>query len=109
MRGEEFFRFERRHAAHACRRDRLAEDLVLHVACGEYAGHTRLGRVGRCADIAVVVHIELAAKDFRGRRVTDRDEEPIARQDIDGACLVILHAYADDGLGIAVAQNFFNG
>ena len=51
---------ERGLAAVARRRDRLAVDVIGHVACGEHARHVRRGRSGLLEQVAVLVHVEHA-------------------------------------------------
>src|SRR3546814_12046693 len=60
LRREELLRVQRRHAAEARGRDRLAIDLVLDVARREDAGHVRPRTVGGGPEVALRVHVELA-------------------------------------------------
>ena len=53
--GQELLGVERGHAAGAGGGDRLAVDLVHHIAAGKDAGHGGAGRARLDADIAVIV------------------------------------------------------
>src|SRR5262249_54053595 len=79
---QEFFRFERRHAAHAGRGHGLPEYTVLHVAGRIDSGHARACGIGSSADIAFIVHVELTAENLRGRSVADGDEQSVAGQHV---------------------------
>src|SRR5882672_9764338 len=74
LRGDEFLGLERTHAAHARRRDRLTEYLVLDVARREHARNIGRGRIRRGPDIALGIHVERAAEQLGRRRVADGDE-----------------------------------
>src|SRR4051812_25096541 len=78
--GEKPLGVERSHRARAGRRDRLAVDVVLHVADGEHAGDVRLGRVRLRDQVAGVVVVERLEEELRVRVVADRDEEPFGWQ-----------------------------
>ena len=75
LRREEPLGVEGRHAAGARRGDRLAVDVVLHVAGREDARDVRLGRAGLRHEVAVLVVVELVDEELRVRVVADRDEE----------------------------------
>src|SRR5271167_3047133 len=66
-RGEKFLGFERRHAAHARRRDRLPEDFVAHIAGGKDAGNVGRGRIGLGDDVAAGIERELAFEQLGDR------------------------------------------
>ena len=72
-----FLCVERRHAASARARDRLAIDVVLHVTGGEHAGNIGGGGVADITafgfDVAVR-HIDLTFENLRVRCVTDGDK-----------------------------------
>ena len=103
---EKPFRFEGRHAAHARGRDRLAENLVLHVAGGEHARHIGARGIRRGADIAFRVHVELAVEQLRCRRMADGDEEPVDRQRFRFARAEIADSDRAHRTGIVGAQHF---
>src|SRR3954451_9396835 len=71
---------ERPHGARARGGDRLAVDVVLHVADGEHAGDVRLGRVRLRDQVARVVVVEPVEEELRVRVVADRDEETVRGQ-----------------------------
>ena len=70
-RGEVPLGVERAHTARAGGRDRLAVDVILHVADGEHAGDVRLGRARLRDQVAVLVVVELVEEELscsgRGR------------------------------------------
>src|SRR5579872_7379104 len=68
---------ERRHAARTGGGDRLAIDMIGHIASGEDARHARRGGIpfGAATHLDVAVtHLELAGEDGGIRLVSDRDE-----------------------------------
>src|SRR5690606_10889878 len=79
MSGQEAFGLQCGHAAHACRGDRLAEDVVGDVARGEDARYVGRGRIRRGPEIAVRLHAELVGKELRRRRMADGDEDTVDR------------------------------
>src|SRR6266850_496934 len=85
---------ERRHAAGAGGRHRLAIREVLDVARGEDAGDTGLGASRRDLDVTVRQQLELAAEDLGVRLVTDRDEQPVDGPLFPGTGLHVLKAHA---------------
>ena len=86
--GEELLGVERGHAAGAGRGDRLAVDLVHHVAAGEDAGHAGPGACpASTADIAVGVEVEMALEQLGRRAVADRDERALGVEPLDRAGL----------------------
>src|SRR5271170_1317569 len=56
--------------------DRLAVDMVVHIACCKHAFHVRLAAVVD-GQIAISVHIELPAKHLRVRIVADSEKEAL--------------------------------
>src|SRR5579862_917408 len=103
---QEALGLKRRHAAHPGGRHRLPENSVLYVAGRKDAGHARASRIGRGADVALAVHVELSAKNFRRRRMADGDEQAVDGQRFRRAVLETSHANAFDSFRIATAQNF---
>ena len=90
---------ERRHAAGAGRRHRLAIDVVGDVARGEHARHRGRRRVAFAAALDLDVaagHVELAFEDLRVRRVADRDEHAVHGEVLRRAGLHVLEAHAGD-------------
>ena len=77
--GEQALGVERRHTAGAGGGDRLAVDVILHVAGGEDAVDVRLGRAGRREQVAGLVVVELVDEELRVRVVADRDEDAVDR------------------------------
>ena len=75
--GEVALGVEGAHTARAGGRDRLAVDVILHVADREHAGDVRLGRAGLREQVAVLVVVELVDEELRVRVVADRDEEAL--------------------------------
>lgn len=90
-------RFERRHATHPGRRHGLAKYLVFHVARREHAIDTRARRIRRRADVAFVIHIELALEQFGRGRMSDRDEEAVDGKRCLRAAREIARTDAGDG------------
>src|SRR5712692_10665684 len=78
VRGEEFLRLERRHAAHPGGGDGLAKDLVLDVAGGIDAGDLGGGRIRPRDDIAFAVESQLTLEYLRHWRMPDGDEDTVA-------------------------------
>src|ERR1700674_5719167 len=77
MRGEEAFGFERRHAAQAGSGQRLAIDVVGHVAGRKDARHGGRGRERRGLDVTRGLELELVGDELGRGRVADRDEDAI--------------------------------
>src|SRR5262249_29092385 len=77
MRGQEMPGLERGHAALPGRGDRLAVDIVSHIAGGEDAGHRGRGRVRRGFDVARGLHVKLPGNELRRRGVADGDEDAV--------------------------------
>src|SRR5579871_1933014 len=102
---EEALGLERAHAAHAGGGDRLAEHLVLDVARREHAGHVGRRRIRRRADVALGVHVELAAKQLGRRRVADRHENALDRKLVERAGLDVLQAHRGDVGRIVAADD----
>jgi hypothetical protein len=71
---QEALGIQRGHAAGAGRGDRLAVDLVHHVAAREHAGHAGPRRAGLDLDIMVRIELEMPAEQLGRRVVADRDE-----------------------------------
>ncbi len=71
---EKFLGIERGHAARTGRGDRLAVMVILHIAGGEYARNIGLAAVMR-DQVAVFVHVQLAAKHLGIRLVADGDKD----------------------------------
>src|SRR6185295_6271213 len=82
---------ERRHAARARGGDGLPVDVVLAVAAREHALDVRLRAVVR-DEIAVLVRLQLSAKEARRRHVPDRDEERVGQKRTDEAGLHVADA-----------------
>src|SRR5689334_24143086 len=106
--GEETLRFERCHAAHPGGGNRLTKDLVFDIARGEHAGDAGLGRIGRRLDVALAIHIELAAEHFRSGRVSDRDEQPVGRKRVAAPGFDIADAHARDDPRLAGTDYFLD-
>src|SRR5215469_5069515 len=97
-----------RHAAHAGGRHCLPENPVLHVTGGKDAWHARARRIGRRADVAFAIHVELTAKNFGCRRVADGDEQTVDRKRVRRAVLETSHSNAFDSFGIVASQYFIH-
>src|SRR5258706_2386968 len=102
---DELLRLQRGHAAHAGRRDRLAEHLVGDVARGEHAGDVGRRRIRGLLDVALGAHVELALEQLGRRRVADRDEHAVDRQLAQRPALEVAQPPARDPGRIAAAQN----
>src|SRR5690348_4357279 len=76
---QEFFGIHGSHAAGPGGRDGLTVTMILDIAGGEDARNVGLAAV-MGDEIAVGVHIELAAEDFRVRFVADADKKAIDRK-----------------------------
>ena len=75
------FRLQRRHAAHARRRDGLPEYLILDVAAAINPCNTGMRGIRRGGDIAAFVHLQLAPEQGGGGQMADGDEQAIAPPD----------------------------
>src|SRR5580658_9021777 len=78
FRFQKSFRFYRRHAARAGRRDGLPVQAVLHVARVKYAGNVG-ARAALREDVALGIGIDLSLEDARVRDVPDGHEEAVYR------------------------------
>ena len=74
---QEFLSVQSRHTAAAGCRNRLAILLILYVAASEHAGNVRFGRAWLHENITVIIRRNLAAEEFRVRRMADRYEDTI--------------------------------
>jgi len=79
LRAQPAFGVQRRHAACACRRDRLPIHLVHHIAAGKNALHAGVSAVAR-DDVPLLVHLQDALKDLGVWRVPNRDEHAVNRK-----------------------------
>src|SRR5258706_11403902 len=80
---EKLLGVQRRHAAGAGAGDRLAVDMVLHIAGGEHArhaGHRRKTFEAGLGDDVAVLHLELALEDVGVGLMADRDEAALERE-----------------------------
>ena len=73
-RREPSFRLQRRHTAHASRRDSLAKLRVCNIACGKDSLARCRRRPGSDADIAAIVQVQYALKQRRCWIVSDGHE-----------------------------------
>src|SRR5262245_9211160 len=92
---------ERGHTARAGGGDRLAVDVILHVASRKHAGHARLRAVLRL-DVAVGVQIDLPDEQRGVRCVPDGDEHAVERQFAQVSGLQISNDNAGDLALVAV-------
>src|ERR1017187_3789584 len=76
---EKFLGIDRGHTARAGRGHRLAIMMILHVACREYTRYIGLAAVVR-DQVAVFVHVQLAAKHLGGRFVADGNKDALDRK-----------------------------
>src|SRR5262245_5585870 len=90
------------HAARAGRGDRLAEDVVLHVAGGEHPVDGRLRGAALGDDVAAVVEVELPLEEVRVGVVADRDEQAV---DLEARLLPGLRVAQLERLDRAVAHD----
>ena len=103
--GEVLLRVECAHTAGPCCGDRLAIDVVLHVADGEDSGNVRLRRVRLRDQVAGLVVLELVEEDCRVRIVADRREHAV-RVEVPGFVGVdVTQAHARDPL---VSEHLLN-
>jgi len=66
--GKVLFCFQRRHAAGSGRGDRLAEDLVLHIAGRKHASNRRARGARRSTDVALMIHVDVTREHAGGRQ-----------------------------------------
>src|SRR5205085_10948112 len=99
---------ERRHASHAGGRHSLAENSVLHVTRRKDARYARARRIGRGTNVTFGVHVELSAKHFRRRRMSDCDEYAIDGKRFPRAVLETADANAFDTFRIVASQYFID-
>ena len=90
VRGQEFLRFERGHAALSGGGHRLTVDVVGDVAGGEDAGHRGRGRMTVGDDVAGRLHLHLAGEQFGCRLMADRDEHAVDRRSVTAPVLMFL-------------------
>lgn len=75
-----FFRIQRRHAAAGGAGYRLAVNVVLHIASGEYAGNAGCRRIALRAAAGhdvTVLHVQLPGEDIGIGFVADRDKHAL--------------------------------
>ena len=105
---QEFFYFQRGHAAAACGRDRLSIAAILHIAACIDSGNSGEDVVRRL-QIAILIHIELALEHLRVGNVSNAQKQRAGRKIPDFVGLEISQAQARDFLLVAVVYVFHDG
>ena len=101
------FRIDGRHAARTSGGDRLAIDMILHIAASENTGYFGLGTVMR-ENVTRRIKIQLSDKEFGIGLVADGNENSVSLEIFALTGLQVLEANTRYSSGFGIAINFFD-